>query len=178
MKMWYVLYTKPDWERRVSDLLNRKGLEIFCPFNRVRGDRHARRRFEIEPLFRSYVFAKVTEDQRAILKQTSGVINLVYWLDSPAVCSDGEISALRSFLKEHPSVRLEKAPVSLPLHQTADGFLKTREKNSNGWPVCIPMALVPSLGYIIVAEDAASVRLVDVAYSEQEAWDFPVPVQA
>ncbi|MEJ7912689.1 MAG: UpxY family transcription antiterminator [Chitinophagaceae bacterium] len=177
MRMWYAVYTRPGWERRVSDVLTRKGVETYCPLNRVRADRNERRRSDVEPLFPSYVFANVSEDQHVILKQTNGVINLVYWRGSPAVFSDGEIKAVGIFLREHPRVLLEKASVSLPVAQTADGFLINTEKSGSGWPACVPTVILPSLGYTLVAEAAATIKVVDLAYSRKRAWDFPVQVQ-
>ncbi|URM37362.1 hypothetical protein LLY39_01890 [Flavobacterium anhuiense] len=28
---WYVVYTKPKWEKKVADKLNQLGIECYCP---------------------------------------------------------------------------------------------------------------------------------------------------
>ncbi|RYZ19047.1 MAG: antitermination protein NusG, partial [Chitinophagaceae bacterium] len=33
--LWYAIYTKPRWEKKVAELLTRKGIENYCPLNKV-----------------------------------------------------------------------------------------------------------------------------------------------
>ena len=32
---WYAVYTKPRWEKKVASLLDVKGVENYCPVNKV-----------------------------------------------------------------------------------------------------------------------------------------------
>ena len=34
-KKWYVLYSKPRWEKKVDAALIRKGIESWCPVNKI-----------------------------------------------------------------------------------------------------------------------------------------------
>ena len=38
-----------------------------------------------EPLFKSYVFVKVNDEDRSDVRMTPGVINFVYWQGKPAL---------------------------------------------------------------------------------------------
>jgi transcription antitermination factor NusG len=63
-----------------------------------------------EPLFKSYVFVRVNEDEQTQVRMVPGVINFVYWEGRPAVVKDREIEAIRKFLNEYENVLAE------PLH--------------------------------------------------------------
>jgi len=72
-----------------------------------------RKKIVLEPLFTSYVFIRVTEADHLKVKQTDGVLSLVYWLGKPAVIKDEEIETIKRFLNDHQNVQLEKAPVNI-----------------------------------------------------------------
>ena len=48
-----------------------------------------------EPLFKSYVFVKVSDDDRTAVRMTNGAINFVYWDGKPAVIKEKEIIAIK-----------------------------------------------------------------------------------
>ena len=58
-KNWYAVYTKPRWEKKVAGLLERKGIESYCPLNKVQRQWSDRKKIVMEPLFQSYVFVHV-----------------------------------------------------------------------------------------------------------------------
>src|SRR6478609_8971676 len=109
-KKWHAVYTRPRWEKKVAEMLTRRKIENYCPINRVIKQWSDRKKVVHEPLFRSYVFVKIAESELACLKKTDGVISLVYWLRKPAVIRDTEIEAIRHFLGEYDSVKLERVP--------------------------------------------------------------------
>jgi transcription antitermination factor NusG len=55
---WYAVYTRPRWEKKVAALLLHKGIESYCPLNKVRRRWSDRTKTIEEPLFKSYVFVK------------------------------------------------------------------------------------------------------------------------
>jgi transcription antitermination factor NusG len=110
-KKWYAAYTKPRWEKKVSALLDKKGLEYYCPLNKVRRRWSDRYKVIEEPLFKSYVFVKVTEDEKTRVRLTDGVVNFVYWLGKPAEIKESEIQIIKRFLSEYEEV--QAAPLSL-----------------------------------------------------------------
>ena len=90
-KNWYVIYTKPRWEKKVYSLLIDKDIEAYCPLNRVRRKWSDRIKWVEEPLFKSYVFVKVTEENLSSVRLIHGVVNFVSWLGRPAVVKNKEI---------------------------------------------------------------------------------------
>src|SRR5688572_20945239 len=101
---WFAVYTKPRWEKKVVKLLVEKGIENYCPLNKVRRQWSDRIKLVEEPLFKSYVFVRVCEEDRTTVRMTDGVINFVYWNGKPAIIKDKEIQAIKLFLDEHENV--------------------------------------------------------------------------
>lgn len=105
-KNWYAVYTKPRWEKKVYGLLAEKGVEAYCPLNRVRKKWSDRVKWVEEPLFKSYVFVKVAEEETASVRMVNGVVNFVYWLGKPAIVKNKEIEIIRKFLNDYEEVQV------------------------------------------------------------------------
>ena len=112
-KSWYAVYTKPRWEKKVYALLVQHGLEAYCPLNRVRKKWSDRIKWVEEPLFKSYVFVRVTEMDLGAVRLTNGVVNFVYWLGKPAMVRDKDIAIIRKFLNDYDDVAA--VPLSLEM---------------------------------------------------------------
>ena len=106
-KKWYAVYTKPRWEKKVYKLLNEKKLEAYCPLNKVRKKWSDRIKIVEEPLFRSYVFVKVSEEEKPKVRMVNGVVNFIYEEGRPAVIQNREISVIKRFLSEYDNVSAE-----------------------------------------------------------------------
>ena len=103
-KKWYVIYTKPRWEKKVALSLSAKGIENYCPLNRVTRQWSDRKKIVSEPLFKGYVFVSPTQPDKWDIKKTNGIINYVYWLGKPALVREAEINTIRKFLQEFEDV--------------------------------------------------------------------------
>lgn len=105
---WFAIQTRPRWEKKVSLLLSEKGIENYCPLNKVVRNWSDRRKIVFEPVFKSYVFVKITDEEKWGVKQVNGVLNYVYWLGKPAQINEKEIITIRKFLNEFNEVSVEK----------------------------------------------------------------------
>ena len=103
-KQWYAVYTQPRWEKKVSLQVEKKGIEVYCPQTKVRRKWSDRYKVIEEPLFKSYVFVKITEDEKSRIRLTDGVVNFVYWLGKPAIIKEAEIEIIKKFLSEYSEV--------------------------------------------------------------------------
>jgi transcription antitermination factor NusG len=160
--VWYAVYTKPRWEKKVADLLARKGVEHYCPLNRVVRQWADRKKTVLEPLFKSYVFIRSTSAELLKVKQTDGVVNLVYWLGKPAVIKDEEIDTIKRFLQDHDNVQLEKTEVSVNdrVCIITGPFLDQQGRVVEVTNKLVKVQL-PSLGFALVAQVAReSVKVV------------------
>jgi transcription antitermination factor NusG len=113
-KRWHAVYTKPRWEKKVHALLEQKGVECYCPLNKVRRKWSDRMKVVQEPLFKSYVFVRLLEEEKLNVRMTNGVVNFVYWLGKPAIVKDKEIETIKKFLNEYQI--FEVKPISLEVN--------------------------------------------------------------
>lgn len=167
-KTWYAVYTKPKCEKKVSASLTKKKIENYCPLNHVAKNWSDRKKMALEPLFPSYVFVHITDLEMASIRQTSDVVNFVYWLGRPATIKDVEIESIQHFLNEYSNVSLEKTQVNLHEMVRIVSSPVASDVNDEG---VISMqgnkvrVTLPSLGYLMCAESQKSnVELVDYSY--------------
>ena len=151
-RKWLAIYTRPRWEKKVNRLLTEKGLESYCPLNKVRRKWSDRVKIVEEPLFKSYVFVKVSDEDRTAVRMTAGAVNFVYWLGKPAVIKEKEINAIKRFLNEHENV--EARPAELKVNQRVritNGTLMDQEGKVLDVRRKTARVAIDSLGYILVA---------------------------
>ena len=110
-KHWYVVYTRPRWEKKVASLLQDQGVEHYCPLNKVYKQWSDRRKVVLEPLFKGYVFVAVDEAHKWDIKKVNGILNFVYWLGKPAVVVESEIEKIKKFLQEFEQVEVSQKSV-------------------------------------------------------------------
>ena len=149
---WLAVYTRPRWEKKVNQLLHEKGVESYCPLNKVRRKWSDRVKIVEEPLFKSYVFVKVNDEDRSVVRTTNGAINFVYWDGKPAVIKEKEITAIKRFLDEHENV--EARPLELKINQRVritNGTLMDKEGKVLDVRHKTAKIAIDSLGYILVA---------------------------
>lgn len=150
---WYAVYTRSRWEKKVVDHLNKANIENYCPLNKVLKDWSDRKKIVEEPLFRSYVFVRVSEKQMNAVRLVYGVVNFVYWLGKPAIISDKEIEVIKQFLAEYNNVKLEKAVIHIKDNiKIIKGPFKDMEGNVVSLNRKKIKVLIPSLQYILTAE--------------------------
>ncbi len=152
-KTWYAVYTKPRWEKKVAELLTRKQIENYCPLNKVQRQWSDRKKIVKEPLFQSYVFVNITKREQLLVRETSGVLNFVYWLQKPAIIRDEEINVIKKFLNEYHHVQLERSTVNLnDKVRIIGGPLMLREGNVLEVKNKTVKVLLPTMGFTLVAE--------------------------
>jgi len=151
-KNWFAVYTKPRWEKKVFSSLQEKGLECYCPLNKVRKKWSDRVKTIEEPLFKSYVFVKIEPDQQTEVRMTNGVVNFVYWQGKPAMIREKEINTIRRFLNEYENVQAH--PVELKADQKVRiyaGVLMDHEARVLKVKGNQVEVMIESLGYKLVA---------------------------
>ncbi|HMG66868.1 MAG TPA: UpxY family transcription antiterminator [Chitinophagaceae bacterium] len=175
-KNWYAVYTRPRCEKKVAEILTRRKIENYCPINKVVRNWNDRKKFVHEPLFSSYVFARISESEITWLKQSNGVINLVYWLGKPAVIDESEIELMKRFLSEHVNIKIEKTPISVqdkiqvlnsPMMELDGQYLSIKNKTVK--------VVLPSLGYMMFAEvETANVKVIQHVIPAEINMSYPL----
>jgi len=157
-KKWYIAYTRPGQEKKVTESLSRKKIECYCPLHSTIHQPLYRKKTIPEVLFCSYSFVRICETQIPELRKINGVINLVFWLNKPVIVPDQEINVIREFLNEYKNVTLEKIgvdeqvkfPKNFPAENKDEGIY-IRNNTAK--------AILPSLGYVMTAETGATIEM-------------------
>ena len=99
-KYWYALYTKPRWEKKIDAALLKKGIEAWCPLQKIEKQWSDRKKIIEEPLFKSYIFVHIGLSEKIKVFQTDGILNFVHYLGKPAVIKENEINLIKQYLLE------------------------------------------------------------------------------
>ena len=97
---WFVLYTRSRNEKLVAEKLRAKNIEVYCPL--IKKERKWSDRIKVieEPLFRSYCFVNLAEQERNQVFDVPGIVRYLFWLKKPAIVREAEIEAIRLMLNE------------------------------------------------------------------------------
>jgi len=93
---WFAVYTRPRSEKKLADALEKLGIEYYLPQLRTRKKWSDRYKWVEEPLFASYVFARIdfVQQSLAVLK-TPHAVNFVTTAGAAAAISDADMELLR-----------------------------------------------------------------------------------
>jgi transcriptional antiterminator RfaH len=106
-KQWLVVYTKSRFEKKVVEQITKVGIEVYCPLKKTKKQWSDRTKWIDEPLFKSYVFVHVSEQERIKVLQVFGVVRFLYWLQKPAVVKQKEIDEIKRWLNEYDHSLIE-----------------------------------------------------------------------
>lgn len=158
---WYIVYTKPGIEKKVSDILSRKKIENYSPVNSISQKWSDNKKGKDSPLFKGYVFVKTTESCHSEIKKITGVVNFVYWMGEPVCLRSVEIKAIRLFLNEYTNVNIEKTAIKPALLSTTENPALEQEAPMITLKNQKAHIALPSIGYIMSAEvETANVRII------------------
>jgi transcriptional antiterminator RfaH len=104
---WYVVYTKPKWEKKVADRLNAIGVHTYCPLITKMSQWTDRKKKITVPLFNSYVFVQLNEKDRNRVFEVPGAVRYLFWLGKPAIVKDYEIEVIQNWLSSPDLFELE-----------------------------------------------------------------------
>lgn len=163
-KQWYVVYTRPRSEKKVTAALLKKKIEVYCPVKRVEQQWALAKRTISEPLFSCHVFVYCNESEFVAVKQTEGVVNFAYWRGALAVINPQELDVIKDYMVDNYKVSIEKIPVSNddiinvakgPVIQSEGTGLVVRERS-------VRISL-PSLGYALIAVPKMNIDVMKTA---------------
>ncbi len=134
-------------------MLSKKNIETYCP---TKGSNTPSNWWSIkksgEPVFTSRIFVKVTEQKIAEVKKCSGVINILYWREQPAVINENEIDSIRYFLSQNESFSIQKT--SIQYNQTTTGNVITMKNYTAAGLRNSSKVDIPTLGVRLCATSA------------------------
>ena len=154
---WYALYVRSRSEKKVSETLDAKQIENYCPIQRIEKNWSDRKKIILEPLFKSYVLVRLAPKAHIPVLQTDGVIGFVTFQGKPAVIRDEEIDIVKQFLQDHDHIQVERIDVNVndevtiihgPLMQQTGQVMEVNNR--------MVKVMLPSLGFALVAIDKSN----------------------
>lgn len=103
---WYVIYTKSRYEKVVSEKLALSGIEVYCPLLKRKKLWSDRWKWVEEPLFRSYCFVHIDENEKEKVFSVPGVVRYVFHCGRPAIVRNKEIELLKNWLTRFDHVSI------------------------------------------------------------------------
>lgn len=117
---WYAVYTKHQHEKTASNLLERKGFEVFLPLYHAQHRWRDRVKVVSLPLFSCYVFLRTTLERKLDILRTPGIFWLVENAGHACAIPEAEIETVR---------RMAQSPAKIEPHpylQCGD-YVRVRE---------------------------------------------------
>ena len=154
---WYALYVRSRSEKKVSETLDAKQIENYCPIQRIERNWSDRKKIILEPLFKSYVLVRLAPKAHIPVLQTDGVIGFVTFQGKPAVIRDEEIDIVKQFLQDHDHIQVERIDVNVndevtiihgPLMEQTGQVMEVNNR--------MVKVMLPSLGFALVAIDKSN----------------------
>jgi transcription antitermination factor NusG len=148
-KLWYVIYCKPNTEKRTAQKLKEQSFEVYCPTQtKVRQWSDRKKKIE-QPVLPSMILIKIKDKDRALVFQISTVRRYLFIEKQPAVVREKEVEAMQKYLSgDYDRVEVDKIKVGSRLDlddlgfKNQQGIVKKLSKNQC-W------IYLESLGYII-----------------------------
>ena len=98
---WFVLKTKPNCEKKAAEKLRAMRMEAYCPVKtEVKQWSDRKKKVEV-PLLPSMILVNCKDTERNLVFNVSLVKQYLLWLGKPAIVTQNEVDALRSFEDEN-----------------------------------------------------------------------------
>ena len=152
---WYVVYTKPKWEKRAAEQLIQLGVECYCPTIKKTIQRSDRKVKVEVPLFNNYIFVQLADKDRNMVFLSPGVIRYLFWLGRHAIVKEKEIDIIKEWL----NVGDTSKEISVMQYQIGDKI-----KLHSG-PFCEQTAFVKDITkthYVLILESLGYVLKVKI----------------
>ena len=106
-KKWYALYVQPRKEKVVDRELTKRGYESYLPLRKELHQWKDRKKMVECPLFNSYVFVRIFENQQWDVLQVPGAGRFVWFGGRPAAVPDYQIESVKILLERSVDFDLE-----------------------------------------------------------------------
>ena len=104
---WFVIHTKPRFEKKVEERLLSLGIEAYCPVRkeiRLWSDR--KKKVDV-PVLPSMVLVKLDEKNINDVFNVNGVVRYMFWLGKRAIVRQKEVDILKNYLNGNTIINQE-----------------------------------------------------------------------
>ncbi|HZL08478.1 MAG TPA: UpxY family transcription antiterminator [Prolixibacteraceae bacterium] len=97
---WYAIYTRANAEKKLFENLQEKNIECYLPTRKVMKSWSDRKKWVEEPLFRCYIFVRVSYKEFFTALNTPGVVCYVSFGGKAQSIPENQINNIRTFLDQ------------------------------------------------------------------------------
>ena len=97
---WYAIYTRANAEKKLFDNLQEKNIECYLPMRKVLKVWSDRKKWVEEPLFRCYLFVRVSYKEFFTALNTAGVVCFVSFGGKAQAIPEIQIRNVKAFLSQ------------------------------------------------------------------------------
>ncbi|WPP52912.1 UpxY family transcription antiterminator [Catalinimonas niigatensis] len=98
---WYALYTRARAEKKLYTLLTQKKVDCFLPLKNTLVQRSDRKKWVQLPLLPSYLFVKVSEQERYTVLNTPGAVRYVSFEGKAVSIPEKQLIALQQMIQNN-----------------------------------------------------------------------------
>jgi transcriptional antiterminator RfaH len=99
---WFAVYTTPRAEKKIAERFEASGIEFYLPLHKQLKRWSDRKKWVIEPLFKSYIFVKITAANYYSVLNTHGVVRFITFSGKAVPIPEKEIETIKRLLIEYP----------------------------------------------------------------------------
>lgn len=99
-KSWFAIYVKSRTEKRVSEELDKQGIDHYLPLIKVLKQWSDRKKWVSEPLFKSYIFVHIDPSQHFDVLKTYNVVRYISFERKAVTVPPQQIEAIKFFLDD------------------------------------------------------------------------------
>lgn len=97
---WYAVYTKINGEKRIKAQLEEQNIECYLPLKKSLRQWSDRKKWIEEPLFRSYIFVKVSHVEFFNVLDLNGVVCYISFGGKAQSIPESQIDSIKTFVKQ------------------------------------------------------------------------------
>jgi len=109
LKNWFVLYTRPKYEKKISQEISKLNYEYYLPLRMSFRKWSDRVKKIEEPLFPNYIFVRMAASEKHDILSTDGAVRLVSFEGKPVAVKESEIAKIRKLESVGKDITLEAA---------------------------------------------------------------------
>lgn len=113
---WYAIYTKVNQEKKIRLMLIEQKIECYLPLTKTLRQWSDRKKWIEEPLFRCYLFVKVSYKEFFKVLDIPGVIVYVNFGGKPQKVPEYQLENIRTFVKQ------EQKEITLTQNMISEGI--------------------------------------------------------
>lgn len=97
---WYAIYTKVNFEKKIFQSLQEENIESYLPIRKTLRQWSDRKKWIEEPLFRCYIFVRVSYKEFFNVLSIPGVVCYVSFGGKPQCIPDYQINNVKTLVKQ------------------------------------------------------------------------------